>query len=528
MCARPTTQVDGDALHRKAAGATFVALAKRSGPSRHRRPPSAPVRKRVATPYPEADILDDDEFDELDDLEDTGSVRTETFEATPEERADILGEEESGSFGRRRTMALPADSSFQDDAFGELGMPVEESVRTAAPRLPSLAMTPIPEQPAPPVVQGTAVQMGPRLFDRPRNPGIHSFLIGLAAEGGSDLHLATGSPPKMRKYAKMGGLPGHDTPLAGRDVFRWLMEIAPKEAQARYYKTYDVDYAYEIPEIARYRINIFKDRRGPAGAIRIVPTVVRSLDELRLPRVVNELCTLDHGMVLVTGATGQGKSTTLAAILDHINQTRDCHIITIEDPVEFVHETRRALVNQREVGLDTASAEAAIRSAMREDPDVIMIGEFRDMETLAIALETAETGHLVLGSLHTTSAMRTIDRIVDQFPSDRHSQVRTSLAESLRAIIAQTLCVRDKGGMVAAVEVLVVTPSVSNMIRENKTHQLASAMQTGKKDGMQTLNEALVKLVKKGIIAPSQGLRKSTNKTEYKTVLDKAGINTER
>lgn len=490
---------------------------RRRRPSKKRRPSPEPYRPPT---------LDDEDVWELD--ADTASLRTEMIDAlTPDQRELILGGPQDGNIDRRNTTALPLDEEDYSDL---LPAEVVESVRTAAPRLPSLAMTPVVEEaPATPqVIAGSPAPAGPHYFERPSNPGAHSFLIGLAAEGGSDLHLATGSVPRMRKYSKMMRLPGHDTPLDARLVFRWLMEIAPREAQARYYRTYDVDFAYEIPEIARYRINIFKDRRGPAGAVRIVPTVVRSLEELHLPRVVAELCMLDHGMVLVTGATGQGKSTTLAAILDHINQTRDAHIITIEDPVEFVHENRCCLVNQREVGLDTVSAQAAVRSAMREDPDVIMIGEFRDMDTLAIALETAETGHLVLGSLHTTSAMRTIDRIVDQFPSDRHSQIRTSLAESLRAIIAQTLCVREKGGLVAAHEVLVVTPSVSNMIRENKTHQLASAMQTGKQSGMQTINEALIKLVKKKIIAPREGLRKTTNKTEYVTLLEKAGINPER
>jgi twitching motility protein PilT len=258
--------------------------------------------------------------------------------------------------------------------------------------------------------------------------------------------------------------------------------------------------------------------------MRQIPAKIRTAEEMGLPRSILDLCFLSKGLVLVTGPTGSGKSTTLASMVDHVNRNRDDHIITIEDPVEFVHENRRCLVNQREVGTHTQSFKAALRAALREDPDIVLVGELRDLETIAIAIETAETGHLVFGTLHTNSAPSTVDRIIDQFPSDRQSQIRTMLSESLKAVVTQVLCKKIGGGRVAAMEILLCTSSVSNLIREGKTFQIPSVMQTAKGIGMTTLNDSLLDLVKKGLVEPAEALSKAVAKAELKQLLERAGI----
>jgi twitching motility protein PilT len=258
--------------------------------------------------------------------------------------------------------------------------------------------------------------------------------------------------------------------------------------------------------------------------MRQIPSKIRTAVDMGLPPAILELCFLSKGLVLVTGPTGSGKSTTLAAMVDHVNRNRDDHIVTIEDPVEFVHENQRCLVNQREVGTHTVSFKSALRAALREDPDVVLVGELRDLETIAIAIETAETGHLVFGTLHTNSAPSTVDRIIDQFPSDRQSQIRTMLSESLKAVVTQVLCKKVGGGRVAAMEILLCTSSVSNLIREGKTFQIPSVMQTAKGIGMATLNDSLLDLVKKGLVEPAEALSKAVAKAELKQLLERAGI----
>jgi twitching motility protein PilT len=285
----------------------------------------------------------------------------------------------------------------------------------------------------------------------------------------------------------------------------------------------DTDFATATSE-ARFRVNVFADRHGIGAVMRQIPSKVLSAVDLGLSPPILDLCFLSKGLVLVTGPTGSGKSTTLAAMVDHVNRNRDDHIITIEDPVEFVHENKRCLVNQREVGTHTQSFKNALRAALREDPDVVLVGELRDLETIAIAIETAETGHLVFGTLHTNSAPSTVDRIIDQFPSDRQAQIRTMLSESLRGVVTQVLCKKKGGGRVAAMEILLVSSSVANLIREGKTFQIPSVMQTAKGMGMATMNDSLLDLVKKGLVEPAEALSKAVAKNELKQLFERNDI----
>jgi twitching motility protein PilT len=352
------------------------------------------------------------------------------------------------------------------------------------------------------------------------------LLRRLVSDGCSDLHMTTGCPPMFRKDGSIV-TPGDAAPIPGDRMRELLGSIAPAPMMQQFEQTHDVDFAYEIPSVARFRCNLFLDRRGMGGVFRVIPAKTPTVEQLGLPRAILELCEHKKGLVLVTGPTGSGKSTTLAALIDHINRTRNAHIITIEDPIEFVHENRSCLVRQREVGRHTAGFKAALRAALREDPDIVLVGEMRDLETVAIAIETAETGHLVFGTLHTNTAASTVDRIVDQFPTDRHEQVRVMLSESLRGVVTQTLCRRKGGGRVAAFEILLVNPAVSNLIREGKTFQITSVMQTGKSQGMTCLNDSLLDLVKKGLVEPAEASHHAVAKTEFRAMLEKAGVKAE-
>ncbi len=302
------------------------------------------------------------------------------------------------------------------------------------------------------------------------------------------------------------------------------MEITPEVNREQFEAEHDTDFAYEIPGEARFRCNLFLDRKGPGGVFRLIPTKILTAEDLGLPEAVLELCFLEKGLVVVTGPTGSGKSTSLAAMVDHLNAHRPGHLITIEDPVEFVHDNKRCLVNQREIGPHTRGFKSALRAALREDPDIILVGEMRDLETVAIAIETAETGHLVFGTLHTNTAPSTVDRIIDQFPSDRQAQIRTMLSESLKAVVAQTLCKKKGGGRVAAYEILLVTHSTANLIREGKTFQIPSIMQTGRGLGMRTLNQSLLELVEKELVEPAEALAKAVDKGELRKGLARLGV----
>jgi twitching motility protein PilT len=296
-------------------------------------------------------------------------------------------------------------------------------------------------------------------------------------------------------------------------------EIAPAVNRKEFREDSDTDLAYEIPGVARFRVNLFRDRRGVGAVFRQIPHQVMTFDQLGLPECVKSLCMLSKGLVLVTGPTGSGKSTTLAAMVEYVNRTRSDHIITIEDPIEFVHENKRCLVHQREVYHHTGSFRRALRAALREDPDVVLVGELRDLETMAIAIETAETGHLVFGTLHTASAVSTVDRLIDQFPADRQAQIRVMLSESLKGVIAQVLVKRNGGGRVAAYEILLGVPGVSNLIREGKTFQIPTIMQTGRRLGMRTMNDSLADLVRSGQVDAQEALAKTIDKDSLRTLL---------
>jgi len=332
-------------------------------------------------------------------------------------------------------------------------------------------------------------------------PTMETLLREAAEKGASDLHLSCGEPPMLRVH---GDLVRTEHPTLTPESVNELVNAIMNESQrARFDREHEVDFACELPGKGRFRVNVFLHSRGPGAVLRTIPTQIPSLDSLNMPPVLKDLCTRERGLILVTGPTGSGKSTTLAAMVDVINQTWDAHILTVEDPIEFVHPPKRCLVNQREVGPHTMSFTNALRSALREDPDVILIGEMRDLETISLALTAAETGHLVFGTLHTSSAPKTIDRIIDVFPAGQQAQIRTMLSESLEAVVAQTLVKKKGGGRVAACEILVGVPAVRNLIREAKLHQIPSMMQTGQRVGMQTLDMALADLVKRGTIEPA-------------------------
>jgi len=332
-------------------------------------------------------------------------------------------------------------------------------------------------------------------------PTMEELLCEAADKGASDLHLSAGEPPVLRLHGDL--VRTAHAKLAPADVNALVHSIMSDTQRARFDAEHEVDFACELSGKGRFRVNVFLHSRGPGAVLRAIPSEIPSLDSLQMPAMLKELCTRERGLVLVTGPTGSGKSTTLAAMLDLVNQTWDAHILTVEDPIEFVHPPKRCVVNQREVGPHTNSFSNALRSALREDPDVILIGEMRDLETISLALTAAETGHLVFGTLHTSSAPKTIDRIIDVFPAGQQGQIRTMLSESLEAIVAQTLLKRKGGGRIAACEILVGVPAIRNLIRENKLHQVPSMMQTGQRVGMQTLDMAIADLVKRGLIEPT-------------------------
>ncbi len=347
---------------------------------------------------------------------------------------------------------------------------------------------------------------------------------GMDANGASDLHLSVSMPPMVRKDGKMQRLDCNEATLSPEIMSELLRSIMPEKNRDEFDRRHDTDFAYEIPGLARFRCNVFMDRKGMGAVFRIIPTKILTAEQLGLSQAIMNLCTLSKGLVVVTGPTGSGKSTTLCAMVDHINKSREDHIITIEDPIEFVHDNHSCLVNQREVHNHTDSFKDALRAALREDPDILLVGEMRDLETISIAIETAETGHLVFGTLHTTTAASTVDRIIDQFPADRQQQIRVMLSESLKGVIAQTLLPKKGGGRVAALEILIVTPAISNLIREGKTFQIPSAMQTGKNHGMVMLNDALFDLVQKGIVEPRDAYIKSVDKANFETMLTRGGF----
>ncbi len=391
--------------------------------------------------------------------------------------------------------------------------PAPAPATAVAPAAPAMAAPPQPQRAA--------------LGDQPP-PGmvrcpIDELFYKMIRQGASDLHICSGEHPYLRLHGEMVHLDGYpqQTPEMVKDL---LWPICPERNRAEFEETRDTDFAYEIQGLSRFRCNFFMDRFGMGGVFRQIPTDVPTVEALGLSKAVIDLCWLSKGLVLVTGPTGSGKSTTLAALINFINANRTDHIITIEDPIEFVHQNKRCLLNQREVGVHTGGFKRALRAALREDPDIVLVGEMRDLETVAIAIETAETGHLVFGTLHTTTAPSTVDRIIDQFPADRQSQIRMMLSECLKGVISQTLCKKVGGGRVAAFEVLLVNSSIANLIREGKVFQIPSIMQTQKGMGNVTLNDALFSLVKAGTVDPKEAYLKSVDKVGLKSLYERHKI----
>lgn len=343
---------------------------------------------------------------------------------------------------------------------------------------------------------------------------IDAFFKLMNEQGASDLYLVAGSQPILRVHGDMERI--KYKALDNDELKAMLYEIAPENKIKVFEETGDVDFAYEIPNLARYRANYFQQKWGVGAVFREIPSTILTSEQLGLPKVVTKLSMLHKGMVLVTGPTGSGKSTTLAAMMDYVNRNKKSHIITVEDPVEFVHKSQSCIVNHREIGVHTKGFKSALRGALREDPDIILVGEMRDLETIELALEAASTGHLVFGTLHTQSAAKTIDRVIDVFPAHQQSQIRTTLSESLKGVIAQNLFKRiDKKGRMAVLEILVVTPAVSNLIREGKTFQIPSAIQTGKKYGMQSLDDAILIALEEKKISPEDAYDKAIVKERF-------------
>lgn len=411
-------------------------------------------------------------------------------------------------------------------------------------KTPMAAVTPIPgtpqHQPGAPMSGVTSMPVAPvshpapTIHFGPHIPGqtidndgtnaIDGLLREMVQQKASDLHLTLGEPPSLRKDGDIHRLQGQRVDPAY--MSRLLLPIMPEANKREFAEKNDTDFAYEIPGLARFRVNMFRDMNGVGSVLRQIPSEVLTADQLGLAPAIRKLCSLSKGLVIVTGPTGSGKSTTLAGMIDLINASRHDHIITIEDPIEFVHKQKNCLINQREVHRHTQSFSRALRAALREDPDIVLIGEMRDLETVSIAIETAETGHLVFGTLHTNTAISTIDRIIDQFPTNQQAQVRIMLSESLKGVISQTLVKKIGGGRAAAQEVLIVNKAVSALIREAKTHMISNHMQTQKNDGNVLLNEALLNLVTKKLVDPKDAYMKAVDKESFLALLQQKGVST--
>jgi twitching motility protein PilT len=343
---------------------------------------------------------------------------------------------------------------------------------------------------------------------------ITELLAFVVKNKASDLHLSSGLPPMIRVHGDIRRI--NLPPLQHKDVHAMVYDIMNDKQRKHYEETLECDFSFAVPGLARFRVNAYVQNRGAAAVMRTIPSKVLTLEQLNAPKIFEEIADQPRGIVLVTGPTGSGKSTTLAAMIDHVNDKEFGHILTVEDPIEFVHESKKCLINQREVGPHTLSFSNALRSALREDPDVILVGEMRDLETIRLALTGAETGHLVFGTLHTSSAAKTIDRIVDVFPAAEKEMVRSMLSESLRAVISQTLLkTKDGNGRVAAHEIMIGTPAIRNLIRENKIAQMYSSIQTGQQYGMQTLDQNLTDLVRRNVVSVAEARSKAANKDNF-------------
>ncbi len=444
-------------------------------------------------------------------LTDTGPQSATRDPLTPAQYLPLLREVAGLSDQARLDGATPIEFRYASPA----GLVTIEVIpEPDGPRVlvrPDVATAPAAAMPpAPPVAPAMTAQVE---NSRARMEQLLRLTVEL---GASDLHLRVGEQPILRRDGELVRQEG--AALEAELLDAMLVSLMPPRDQTQFRETGDADWAFELPG-TRFRCNAAQERRGPMGVFRVIPGTILSAEALGLAPEIQRLCQLSKGLVLVTGPTGSGKSTTLAAMIDLVNRSRTDHILTIEDPIEFVHPPKKCVVTQRQVGMHSQSFKAALRAALREDPDVIMVGEMRDLETVSIAIETAETGHLVFGTLHTTTAASTIDRIIDQFPVDRQSQVRVMLAESLKGVIAQVLCRKVGGGRVAAKEVLLSIPAVSNLIREGKTFQIPSIMQTNRKAGMVTLNDALLELVEQKVVEARDAYVKAVEKSAFAAAL---------
>jgi twitching motility protein PilT len=469
-------------------------------------------------PSDAADKIDRHAETEFDYVADRGLVRVRIVPETGRLTAVIspvsrparpTPEPESPAPDRQRRAAGPP-------ARGGGATPAKTAGPSPRPPRPSaIAAAPLIEAPvAPPDPSGRSAPLPGEFADdqyRAAEARLVKLLKELVASESSDLHMRVGEPPVFRTHGDIKRQQG--TPITDDQLTLMLLSIMPERNRGEWKETGDSDFAYEISGLARFRINAARDRKGPVAVCRVIPAKVVTVEELGIGKEITQLCFLNKGLVLVSGPTGSGKSTTLCALIDLINRERSDHIVTIEDPIEFVHENKRCLITQRQVHVHTESFRTALRAALREDPNIVLVGEMRDLETIAIAIETAETGHLVFGTLHTTTAASTVDRIIDQFPADRQAQIRVMLSESLRGVISQTLCKKIGGGRVAAREILLSTPAVSNLIREGKTYQIPSIIQTSRKAGMITLNDSLMDLVEKRVIEPEEAYLRSVEKS---------------
>ncbi len=328
-------------------------------------------------------------------------------------------------------------------------------------------------------------------------------------QGASDCHLSAGEPPMLRVNGDLKKL--EYAALSKEDVHTLVYDVMNDAQRKTFEEIHECDFSFEMGTVARFRVNVFMQRKGEAAVFRTIPTKILTLEELGMPPILKQLCEKEKGLILVTGPTGSGKSTTLAAMIDYLNNTFEGHILTIEDPIEFVHESKKCLVNQRELGPHTQSFANALRAALREDPDVILVGEMRDLETIQLALTAAETGHIVFGTLHTSSAPKTVDRVIDVFPPTQQAQIRAQFAESIEAVMTQTLLKKKSGGRVAALEIMTGTTAIRNLIREGKIHQIPGTMQVSQKDGMQTMDMALLSLFNRGVVTKEEAQSKSMN-----------------
>ena len=350
---------------------------------------------------------------------------------------------------------------------------------------------------------------------------IHLLSFGVE-QGASDCHLSAGEPAMLRVHGDLKKLDG--AVLSADEVHALIFDIMNDSQRKTFQETLECDFSFALGETARFRVNVFMQRKGEAAVFRTIPTKVLTLEELGMPPILKQLCEKEKGLILVTGPTGSGKSTTLAGMVDYLNESFEGHILTVEDPIEFVHKSKKCLVNQRELGPNTRSFANALRSALREDPDIILVGEMRDLDTIQLALTAAETGHIVFGTLHTSSAPKTVDRVIDVFPPSQQSQIRAQFAESIEAVITQTLCKKKGGGRVPALEILTGTTAVRNLIREGKIHQIPGTMQVSQKDGMQTMDMALTSLVNRGLVTREEAQSKSMNPNLFPAAAAAAGM----